>query len=377
MSNLYRLRSASIYTTALLLTYVMMACSDMDESFRHFYKDGEAIYAAKPDSIASRPGKGRILLQMFVKSYRINLIRVYWNSSSDSLDIPVAGPGVYEKMVDNMDERGHVFQVISFDEFGNQSIPVEVISRAYGDMFQQVLSNRVIKSTSTFENNSITINWSGPVDNAIRCDLVYTNTSGVETVLSIPMSETKTVVSDLLSGLRYRTLFLPDTTAIDTFYTEFKDVPMIVEQKVAKTGWTITGFSSEEATGEGPPNGMAISVIDDNLGTFWHSRWSGADPKPTYPHWISIDMGESVTITAIEVFRRQGVSSGQTRNQFFYSNNGTDWTLFGVFPMNPNMDQGQKFRADEMPTARYIKYVALEGPSIYAYLAEINVYKPQ
>jgi hypothetical protein len=235
----------------------------------------------------------------------------------------------------------------------------------------------VIKSTSTFENNELTINWSGPVDNAIRSDLVYTNTSGVETVLSVPMSETKTVVSDLLSGLRYRTLFIPDTTAIDTFYTEFRDVPMIVEQKVAKTGWTITGFDSEEATGEGPPNGMAISVIDDKLGTFWHSRWSGADPKPTYPHWISIDMGESVTITAIEVFRRQGVSNGQTRHQFFYSNNGTDWTLFGVFPMDSNVDQGQKFRADEMPTARYIKYVALEGPSIYAYLAEISVYKPQ
>jgi len=377
MKKLYCFRSGTIYTTLILLTCVIMSCSDMDDSFQRFYKDGEVIYAAKPDSISSRPGKDRILLQMFVKSYRISLIRVYWNSHADSLDIPVTGPGVYEKMVENMEERGHVFQVITFDEFGNKSIPVEVISRAYGDMFQQILSNRVIRSTSTFENNTLTINWSGPVDNAIRSDVVYTNTSGVETVLQVPMSETKTVISDLLSGLRYRTLFLPDTTAIDIFYTDFKDIPMIVEQKVAKTGWTITGFDSEEATGEGPPNGMAISAIDDNLGTFWHSRWSGSDPKPVYPHWFSIDMGTSVTITAIEVFRRQGVSSGQTRHQFFYSNNGTDWTLFGVFAMNPNIDQGQKFRAEEMPTARYIKYVALEGPSIYAYLAEINVYKPQ
>lgn len=374
--KLYRIGSASAGVVLLLLAYVMMSCSDMNDSFERFYKDGEVIYAAKPDSIASRPGKDRILLQMFVKSYRISLIRVYWNNRADSLDMPITGPGKYEKMVDNMEERGHVFQVISFDEFGNKSIPEEVISRAYGNMFQQVLSNRVIRSASTFENNTITINWSGPVDNAIGSELVYTNTSGEETVLPVPMSEATTVVSDLAADLRYRTLFLPDTTAIDTFYTEFKNVPMIVEEKVAKAGWTIAGFSSEEDTGEGPPNGKVISVIDDNLGTFWHSHWSNG-VQPTYPHWFIVDMGSSVTITSIEVFRRQGVSSGQTRHRFFTSDDGTNWTLYGVFSMNPTINEGQKFRSDEMPTAQYIKYEALEGPTIFAHLAEINVYHPK
>jgi hypothetical protein len=39
------------------------------------------------------------------------------------------------------------------------------------------------------------------------------------------MSETATVLTDFASGLNYRTLFLPEKMAIDTFYTDFKVIP--------------------------------------------------------------------------------------------------------------------------------------------------------
>jgi len=55
---------------------------------------------------------------------------------------------------------------------------------------------------------------------------------------------------------------------------------------------------------------------------------------------------------------------------------GTDWTDFGTFAMNAIIDAGQKFKSTSIVTARYIKYVALEEPDLYAFLAELNVSTP-
>ncbi|NJN28834.1 MAG: DUF1735 domain-containing protein [Cyclobacteriaceae bacterium] len=68
-----------------------------------------------------------------------------------------------------------------------------------------------------------------------------------------------------------------------------------------RTGWTIDDFSTEEP-GEGGGNGLAITVLDDNFGTFWHSQWAGGEPQP--PHYITIDMGATTTIHGISIIDR-------------------------------------------------------------------------
>ncbi|MFT3902401.1 MAG: DUF1735 domain-containing protein [Niabella sp.] len=51
-------------------------------------------------------------------------------------------------------------------------------------------------------------------------------------------------------------------------------------QLLPRTNWSIAGFSSQEANGEGPNNGRAIFAIDGNNSTFWHSQWAGSKPQP-------------------------------------------------------------------------------------------------
>ena len=369
------MKLSNVYIICIvLMAFFTQSCSKMNDLHQKYLDEGEIIYAAKVDSVAPRAGKNRIQLEMFIVSQRIKTVRIFWNDYKDSVDVAIdSKTGVFKKQLENMAEKGYIFQFVSIDEFGHKSLPFEVTGNVYGDTFQAILFNRTIKDVTSLENGVLTISWSGAVDKGLRCDLVYTNIAGTQVIKSVPMTELTTVLPDLASDLKYRTLFLPEPTAIDTFYTDYKTIPIIVEAKVSKTDWKITGFDTEEPA-EGAPNGLATAAIDDNLNTYWHSQWSGANPP--YPHWFSIDMGKEVTISCIEVFRRQGNNGGQTKHQFLYSDNGTDWTDFGTFPMDVNTDSGQKFRSATNPTARYIKYVALEGPNFYAFLAELNVYTP-
>ena len=54
-------------------------------------------------------------------------------------------------------------------------------------------------------------------------------------------------------------------------------------QILPRNGWTAAA-SDEETAGE---NGRAANVLDGDVATIWHSRWSGTAPAPL-PHWITI-----------------------------------------------------------------------------------------
>ncbi len=357
----------------LLLAGLIQSCSKMTDLQDKYMDEGETIYAAKVDSVFAYAGKERILLKMFIGTQRVEKVRIFWNDYKDSVDVSVGGQtGKFEKQLEKMAEKGYVFHFVNFDKFGNRSLPFELSAQAYGEYFQSNIVGRMVKDNMTCMTNGVlTINWLSPVDKSLGCELKYINSEGEAIREIISNDVTSTIINDYASDLQYRTLFLPEPSAIDTFYTNYTPIKVVVEEKLSHEGWTITGFDTEEPA-EGAPNGLASAAIDGNLGTFWHSQWAGANPG--YPHWFSVDLGKEVTISSFEVYRRQGDGRGQTRHQFLYSTNGTDWNLFGTFSMDPYIDEGQKYSSAELPKARYIKYVALEGQGFFAFLSELDVY---
>jgi hypothetical protein len=130
----------------------------------------------------------------------------------------------WKTMLNNMPEKGYIFKYVSIDKYGHRSLPFEVTGNVYGDRFQAMLSNRVISKTTALVAGKTTITWSGAVDKGVRCDVTYISTAGTDVTLKVPMTTTSTVITDLKSDFKYRTLFLPEKTAIDTFYTDFKAV---------------------------------------------------------------------------------------------------------------------------------------------------------
>lgn len=71
---------------------------------------------------------------------------------------------------------------------------------------------------------------------------------------------------------------------------------------ISRSGWSVHSFDTEETDGEGPNNGHAIHAIDNNINTFWHSRWKNYNS--TFPHFIAIDMGQSYPINGLSITSR-------------------------------------------------------------------------
>ena len=215
-------------------------------------------------------------------------------------------------------------------------------------------------------------NWSNPNGANLVLTFEYTAGGNLKTQ-TFESSDTngEAIISGMDPGEQNMAV-----TIADVYGNSFGPNTFIVSPQEAsqldKTGWSIIDFSSEEAGGEGPVNGYVTAAIDGDINTFWHTTWSTGSPD--YPHYFTVDMGAEKTIASFEVFRRQNNGSGQTKHQFFVSNDGVTWTDMGTFNMDSSSNDGQVYPMADNPTARYFKYVATEGPNNFAFLGEINVY---
>lgn len=144
-------------------------------------------------------------------------------------------------------------------------------------------------------------------------------------------------------------------------------------EKIPKKAWSITSFTTEEPTGEGANNGHAIHLIDDDSGTFWHSKWKGG--QTPLPYQITIDMGEKHLVSQIEILPRGGGSNNPIKVlSFETSMDNENWTFIGKFPFkNTNSSLMYAVKATE---ARFIRMSLPEGEntSRIAAIRELTAY---
>lgn len=145
-----------------------------------------------------------------------------------------------------------------------------------------------------------------------------------------------------------------------------------VIERLDNSDWSIVDFSTEEAGGEGLVNGYTTAVIDGDVGTFWHSQWSG--DGSSYPHHFTIDLGSEKSITGFEIFRRSGNNGGATVHEFWVSNDNVSFTLAATLNAALDSNDGFSVNTDEIMVGRYVKYVATAGPNDFTFLSEINVF---
>lgn len=261
----------------------------------------------------------------------------------------------------------------------SRNAPNRIYALAVGISSTERASNPKLNTTILVINNKMmvpTANFTSAVDAANAKNIIFNNTSLNTVSYSWDFGDGSTVSTDHMPSHTYPangTYVVTLTAKGITGEVSTKVMNLTIAEKIDKSTWTITGFDSQEpAEGNAtyPNNGLAKSAIDSNLSTFWHTQWSGG--SPAYPHWFSVDMGKTVTITNFEVFRRQGNSGGQDKHQFFVSTDGVNWTDVGTFDFNRNVDTGQNFVPTVFVPTRYFKYVALHGPNFYAFISEIN-----
>ena len=225
-------KSVCIFATVLLFaSFVVGSCGKMDDTYREFLADGETVYVAKADSLKVRPGRERVELEWLVMSDpKVKRYKVYWNNRADSIERDlnkVRDGDTVRFVIDNLPGGVYEFEVFQFGNVGESSVRSVAIGRAYDDNYEAYLPNRIVESAETTENGETTIRWSKYSNpDMIGIDFSYISSLDKPVNIVIPPNELETTLLNLKSQseVKYRTMFKPDTTAIDTFYSDYSGI---------------------------------------------------------------------------------------------------------------------------------------------------------
>ncbi|MDR3246758.1 MAG: discoidin domain-containing protein [Prevotellaceae bacterium] len=371
-TNIFGLTGA--FCVMALMT--MQSCSKMNDLSDRFLDEGSIIYAARADSVAVHPGNGRAELVIYIKTERIDYVRVYWSDDKTLYrDVPVNNlPGVYSVSIE-LDESAYVFNLVSVDIYGNESLPVEATGTVYGNNFQSSITARSITKIHVSTTAGMTLTWGNSVNYGVANEVIYTNLDNRVVHLTIPFSEKTTWIANWKSGLEYRTLSIPETTAADTFKTPLTVATCPPPVPFVKSNWIIAAKSSEV---NGSTENYALNAINGRYDDRWHSG------NAFYPnHWMILDFG------GVEYVRRFGVMPSKFDEavvdrrfpkgvQLDVSFDNENWTTVGEYPtVEPQRDVEQWFTLSATVPARYYRFRGTEGAyvegSTYMVISELDV----
>ncbi|MGN7783822.1 DUF4998 domain-containing protein [Niabella sp. 22666] len=208
------------------LIVVLPSCMKEDD-YKKFTEGGEISYTGKLDSIKVFSGRNRVVIQgLLIADPKVTKCVIYWNNRADSAVIPVTRTENVDTLkveLKNMLEGVHNFTIYTYDNLGNQSVPTYKSGRAYGDRYISSLSNRPINNAFTDEAGLTSIEW-GVMDRLsgiFATDVTYTDASNEKKVLRVPVDSALTRLDNFKekTDIQFRTMFIPDTLSIDTFYT--------------------------------------------------------------------------------------------------------------------------------------------------------------
>ncbi|VTR55252.1 DUF4998 domain-containing protein [Sphingobacterium thalpophilum] len=297
----------SFMYVALLVMVLAAACKKMDD-YKKYIADRPVItYTGKVDSVKVYPGENRVMIKgLLVSDPKIVEVRIYWNSRQDSLVVPVkrsAGVDTLKAYINNLGDGVYNFEIVTFDQQKNKSVRVYAIGRSYGENYQLSLLNRPALEANTGSNGLTSISFSSLDANsgAQSTEIKYTKITGGEAVVSLPLSQASLQLpSDYKIGtaLAYRTKYLPDTLAIDTFYTEYSRINVrryVTDLYLANTAFP---FATSACSGSRwcTPAGWTLNAAARNF-TVNGISYGGVDANQGYR--LSMEAGWSTTLLSI------------------------------------------------------------------------------
>ncbi|WP_164891073.1 DUF4998 domain-containing protein [Botryobacter ruber] len=214
-------------TIALSLVFLLAGCEKEDEAAVVVEKEIDRV-----TSVKSCPGRNRVKLWWKLPAdERVVKSKVTWNDETLSREIPVvAGKDTLSIIIDNLIEGNHTFTIYVLDKGGKLSEKVNVNAQAYGSQYEAALQNRAIKKLNyNAETSAAEIDWESAALGVVGAELEYTDAAAVAHTLFISPFSRSTTLDGFKTGesFRYRTLHMPNSSAIDTFYTAYETVEVL------------------------------------------------------------------------------------------------------------------------------------------------------
>jgi hypothetical protein len=229
MRNSISKYSISLSLLGFCIALLAITSCRKEDDYKKFVEGGEISYTGKLDSVKVLSGKYRVVLNgLFIADPKVSKCVIYWNNMTDSVVVPVTRTGNVDTLkvsINNMSEGIQNFIIYTYDNLGNRSIPVYKTGRVYGDRYQSTLSNRAVNSGFTNETDTTRIEW-GAMDRlsgVFATELIYTDVNDSQKKIIVPIDSLQSLLRNFKqkTSIQYRTLFLPDSSSIDTFYTSY------------------------------------------------------------------------------------------------------------------------------------------------------------
>jgi hypothetical protein len=222
-----------IGSVAALLLFVV-ACSKMDAYKDEFLAGGEIQYTGKADSVKFHSGYNRVQLSWLILSDpKVSRAKVYWNYRRDSAEITInrtKNVDTVRLLIRNLPEGTYDFEIFTYDKAGHTSIPSPINGKVYGERYEATLLPRGVDNSNSWTEemedpnyHQAIISWRAysATDGVIGMELTYTDEDDQEQTVVTPAKEPQSLLPKYQPGsdIHFRTLYQPDSLAIDTFYT--------------------------------------------------------------------------------------------------------------------------------------------------------------
>ena len=289
---------------------IAVGCSDMNDIHDIYHRNGEIIYIGRVDSAKILAGNERFLLRYWLTDPKAKTLKVYWSQKQDSLitTVPSHNPtdsieliiGDGEKKIT---EGNHIFQVVTSDGEGLRSIVYEIIGNVYGKNFQSTITNRLTKQAEyKTDDAQVIIDWNDVTSSReIGVEISYYNLEGEQltTLLSTNEIGDQIVLEnvDLMDEdkkISYRTVFLPEPMALDTFYAESVHLP--VKRRI-KLDEPVNVALNKSVTASSFYNNSVPELAVDGIILSADSRFV---TNPGGDHWLEIDLGLAIPIDSFK-----------------------------------------------------------------------------
>jgi len=180
------------------------------------------------DAAVARSGHSRIRLDITINSDRVKTVKAIRldNNTSQEFDINFR-QGTTEVYYTDLPEGKYAFNLIAIDKYGNEADPLKVEGNAYADKFESTMTNRGISAATLF-GNGLAIKWSNTRGDFMEVE--YTDRYGQTVHTQFDKVLENTYIYGFGSDLRYRTRYLPDQNACDTFSTAYADYSSVTDK---------------------------------------------------------------------------------------------------------------------------------------------------
>jgi len=374
------------------------SCKKMDDTYREYIEGGEIVYVSKADSVNAYPGHNRVLLTWLKGTDpKVSLVRVFDRNGKLLKEKNVdEGAIKQEVLLEEIPEGTHALGVVTVDDKGNTSVKVTVSATSFGQRYQSALQTRRVER-AVYQGEYVQIDWYTPTAGAIATEVVYEDENGDEVVVVTPAGERRTILSDFAkkTQIKYRTLFMPSELAIDTFYSDYADIPLEYMLDKAKfKRWNTPDFPYTEYN---IGRGYNIEKLWDEVYTEYGYIYLETQPLPRS---FTFDLGQLAIIDRIRLspnWSSQLYKNGNIKKAEIWGSATPDvstdfstWTYLGtlesVKPSGLPLGQttaadlayaqaGENFQlADNLPPVRYIRFVVQDtwSGSISMHITELT-----